>query len=189
MIFEALSFLSDEINEYFRNKLKIKEDKVILSSIVDAKGDIAVDGSNKILITLINIEKETSFNNIPVSNHNLTSKSNPLQINLYLMFSAYFNRGNYGESLRFISFILAYFQHKNVFNQQNSPGLDNGIDKLVFELQILSQEQLNSIWASLGAKYMPSVVYKMRLLNIDESIIQEYRPAIAAIENDPSVLR
>lgn len=186
MIFEALSFLSEEINEYFRNKLRIKEDKVVLSGIVDARGEIAIDGSNKIIVTLINIEKETTQTNIP-GQHAANASSSPLQLNLYVMFSAYFNRGNYGESLRFISFILAYFQHKNVFNSQNSPGLDERIDKLIFELQVLSQDQLNNIWASLGAKYMPCVVYKVRMLNIDESIIREYRPEITTIENNSSL--
>lgn len=186
MIFEALSFLCDEINEYFRNKLRIKEDKVVLSSIVDAKGDIAVEGSNKIIITLINIEQErnaqSSFGQ-PASN----SSSSPLQVNLYVMFSAYFNKGNYGESLQFISFILAFFQQKNVFNPQNSPSLDKGLDKLILELQILSQDQLNNIWASLGAKYMPCVVYKIRMLSIDESIVREYRPEISKIESNSSL--
>jgi len=186
MIFEALNFISEEINEYFRNKLKVKEDKVVLSAIVDHKGDTAVDGTNKIILTLINIEKENSFirtqgiTKIPVA------ASDPLQLNLYLMFSAYFSRGNYEESLRFISFILAFFQGKNVFNQQNSPALDHRIEKLIFDLQSYSQDQVNNIWASLGAKYMPSVVYKMRMLNIDDSIIREYRPTISNIDHDSS---
>lgn len=187
MIFEALSFLSEEINEYFRNKLKIKDDKVVLSSIVDAKGDIAIEGSNKIIITLINIEKETSLSNDVDLRRSGSSAASPLKVNLYLMFSAYFNRGNYGESLRFISFILAYFQHKNVFNHQNSPGLDERIEKLIFDLQVLSQDQLNNVWSSLGAKYMPCVIYKMRMLSISDSIIREYRPLITSIENNPSI--
>lgn len=186
MIFEALSFLCDEINEYFRNKLRVKEDKVVLSSIVDAKGDIAVEGSNKLILTLINIEQERNSQS-GFGQHAAGSGPGPLQVNLYVMFSAYFNKGNYGESLKYISFILAFFQQKNVFNSQNSPALDKGLDKLILELQVLSQDQLNNIWASLGAKYMPCVVYKIRMLNIDESIVREYRPEISKIESNSSL--
>ena len=57
MIYEALSCLTDEINEYFRNKLRINEDKAVLSGIVNQDGTIAIQGENKIVITLVNIEK------------------------------------------------------------------------------------------------------------------------------------
>ena len=84
-----------------------------------------------------------------------------------VLFSAYFKPGNYTEALRFLSFVIAYFQYKNVFTRANTPQLDAGIDKLIFEMANISPEQLNNIWASLGAKYMPSVVYKMRMVTID----------------------
>src|SRR5690606_3720735 len=105
MIYEALSCLADEINEHFRLRLKVSEDKVVLSAIVNQDGTIAVQGENKILLTLINIEKET------VGKNNSLSVGSPvnspvLTVNLYIIFSAYFSSGNYPESLRFISFII-----------------------------------------------------------------------------------
>jgi hypothetical protein len=42
---------------------------------------------------------------------------------------------------------------------------------------------MNNVWAALGAKYMPSVIYKMRMLTIDGSIIREFRPEISGIQN------
>lgn len=189
MIYEALSCLAEEINEYFRIRLKISEDKVVLSAIVNQDGTVAIQGENKILLTLVNIEKETvgkSNSGIPGSSV-LINKSSALTINLYVLFSAYFSNGNYPEALRFISFIIAYFQQNAVFTRMNTPRLDADIEKLVFELATISPEQLNNIWGSLGAKYMPSVVYKVRMLTFDNNIVREYRPLITGVENDNNI--
>ena len=184
MIFEAVNFIAEEMNEFLRNKLKVKEDKVIISSIVDQNGAIAIQGENKIIITLTNIEKEISIKsggNISVGQS--FSKAPLVNINLYLLFSAYFNSNNYAEALRFISFVIAYFQSHNVFTRSGSSGLDQKIDKLIMEMANVSTEQLNNIWGTIGAKYMPSVLYKMRMLTFDDSIISEIRPVISGLDN------
>ena len=189
MIYEALSCLAEEINQYFRIRLKVSEDKVVLSAIVNQDGTIAIQGENKILVTLVNIEKESigkSNSGIPGSSM-LINKSSALTINLYVLFSAYFSNGNYPEALRFISFIIAYFQQNSVFTRLNTPRLDVDIEKLVFEMASISPEQLNNIWGSLGAKYMPSVVYKVRMLTFDNNIVREYRPLITGVENDNNI--
>jgi len=65
---------------------------------------------------------------------------------------------------------------------RNTPRLDPGVEKLTFEMESLSSEKLNNVWSTLGAKYMPSVVYKIRMLTFDSSVIREYRPAVAGVE-------
>jgi hypothetical protein len=177
MIQEALSCLTDEINLFFRSKLKINEDKAVLSGIVSADGTMAIREENKVIITLVNVEREktTAGNAVPHT-------SLPLNINLYVLFSAYFSAGNYGEALRFLSFVMGYLQQKNVFNRSNTPQLNSDIVKLVFEMENLSMERMNNVWTILGAKYMPSVMYKMRMLTIDGSIVREYRPVINGVE-------
>jgi hypothetical protein len=186
MIYEALSCLADEINEFFRNKLKISEEKVSLSAIVNQDGTVAIQGENKILVTLVNIEKESvGKNNSGVSGGlSMINKSTPLTVNLYVLFSAYFSEGNYPEALRFISFIIAYFQQKNVFSRTNTPRLSSDIDKLIVEMATISTEQLNNIWGCLGAKYMPSVIYKVRMLSFDALAVREYRPLISDVQGD-----
>ena len=189
MIYESLSCLTDEINEYFKNKLGTAENVVELSGIVNQDGTVAIQGENKIVVTLVNIEKEISgaAKTGRIAGGTLTNQSPPLNINLYVLFSAYFKTGNYTEALRFLSFVIAYFQYKNVFTQANTPKLDPGIDKLILEMATITPEQLNNIWASLGAKYMPSVVYKMRMLTFDESIIKEYRPVVSDINGNSGI--
>ena len=177
MIQEALSCLTDEINLFFRSKLKINEDKAVLSGILGADGTMAIREENKIIITLVNVEREKTIGNNAVPNTSL-----PLNINLYVLFSAYFSAANYPEALRFLSFVMGYLQQKNVFNRSNTPQLNSDIVKLVFEMENLSTERMNNVWATIGAKYMPSVMYKMRMLTIDGSIVREYRPAVDGIQ-------
>ena len=153
--------LTDEINLYFRSKLKINEDKAVLSGILSADGSVAIREENKIIITLVNVEKETIN-----GNNALPNVAVPLNINLYVLFSAYFSAGNYSEALRFLSFVMGYLQQKNVFSRSNTPQMDSHMVKLVFEMENLSTERMNNLWASLGAKYMPSVLYKMRMLTM-----------------------
>lgn len=189
MIYEALSCLTNEINEYFRNKLRISEDTAVLSGIVNQDGTVAVQGENKIVITIINLEKEITGtgNGGSFNGGTIAKRSASMNINLYVLFSAYFSSGNYPEALRYLSFIIAYFQYKNVFTSVNTPKMDKGIDKLIFEIASFSPEQINNVWASLGAKYMPSVIYKMRMLTFDESIIKEFRPVVTGTDSNNNV--
>lgn len=184
MIYEALSCLTEDMNEYFRNKLKINEDKVVLSGIVSQDGSIAIQGENKIVVTLINIERETAYQVGQRSLSGLVANSAPsLNLNMHVLFTSYFSSNNYPEALRFLSFTIGYFQHKSVISTSNTPALDSRIDKLTFEIIDLDPDKLSNIWATLGAKYMPSILYKVRMLNIDESVVREYRPAISALTN------
>ncbi len=45
-------------------------------------------------------------------------------------------------------------------------------------MESVGTERLNNVWATLGAKYMPSVIYKMRMLTFDDGVIREYRPGV-----------
>jgi len=185
MIYESLYCLTEEMNEYFRNKLKLNEDKVVLSGLVNQDGSIAIQGENKVIVTLVNIEKEiTQKVNGKSFSSSMNNQSPPVQLNVFVLFSAYFSSGNYPEALRFLSFIIAYFQGKSVFTQSNTGGLDPKIEKLTFEIVDLNPDALSNMWSTLGSKYMPSVLYKMRMLSIDESVVREYRPAISKMTNE-----
>jgi hypothetical protein len=189
MIYESIYCLVEEINEYLKSKLKVSEDKIVLSGIVNQDGSIAVQGENKILVTLINIEKESvgKSNSAIAGSRTVPYTAAVLTVNLYVLFSAYFNNNNYAEALRFLSFIVSYFQKKNVFARNNTPRLSPDIAKLIIEMETLSSEKLNNVWATLGAKYMPSVVYKIRMLQYDESVVHEFRPEVQGMKNDHGV--
>jgi hypothetical protein len=112
------------------------------------------------------------------------AKSDPkIMVNLYVLISANFGDDEfaYRESLKFISYVISFFQSHHVFVPSAYPELDGQIDRLSTELCSLSFEQQNNLWGSLGAKLMASVMYKIKLLAIyDDNIKMEAPPITEA---------
>ena len=182
MIYEALTCIADDMNEFFKATLGVNDDRVILSGIVNQDGSLAIQSENRVIITLQNVEKEITGKNGPGGMQNRQAQVT-LNINLYILFSAYFPGSNYQEALKFLSYTIAYLQQKSVFTPTNTPTLNAGIDKLVFELENMSTEKQSNIWATFGAKYMPSVLYKMRMLTFENTAIRELTPPISNISS------
>jgi len=59
-----------------------------------------------------------------------------------------------------------------VFLRSNYSSMGEGIDKLVFELLKTDYENAHYLWNAIGAKYLPSMIYKMRMLTINENNIR-----------------
>lgn len=183
MIYACLNCLAEEMNLFFRSKLKIHEDKVIVSAIVNQDGSIAVQGENKVLITLVNIIRDTNMKRDLSGGNSVSANTpRPICIQLYIMVSCYFSGSNYPEALRFLSFVIGFLQEKNVFDHTNTPKLDENLDKLVFEMESFEPDRLSNIWSVLGAKYMPSVLYKVRMIMFDSNKVSEYRPVISGVD-------
>jgi hypothetical protein len=182
MINEALKCLTVELNEYLKNKDMLGSNlkpKVLLSGIVDQAGQVAILEENTIVVTLVNIEEEPVSKSYSLSNSRTSENvSHPVTINLYILFSSYFAVTNYEESLKFLALVISFLQEKNVFTSANSPTLSTNIEKMSVEMVTLSIEKLNNLWATLGAKYMPSVLYKLRMLTFTSNDLKEYRPVI-----------
>ncbi len=66
---------------------------------------------------------------------------------------------------------MEYFQQQNVFTPQTYPALNAKIKKLIVEFYPLSFEQINHLWSILDGKYIPSVLFKIKQINIDEAFI------------------
>jgi len=169
-----------------------EENKLVLTNVATQEGNWAIPNS-KLGLSLINIEEEKIFKDQKTSFVNpngLTQRYNPeIKINLYILFTANFTGGAQGnddteylEGLKQLSYILSFFQGKNVFTPDNSPGLEGtGLEKLIVELFSYSFEQLYNFWTVLGAKYLPSVLYKMRLIKFQDQNVSDQNPIIESI--------
>lgn len=183
MIYKALIFLEKELHDYFETNY---ERDVAMTYVVSQDGNTDPQNDNSVLLTLISIEEEKALKSQSpyVKGVNGSSiKVNPeIKLNLQILFTANFK--DYKEAIKSLSGVLRFFQGRNVFDHQNSPALDPGIDKLILELITPSFEQLNHMWGYLGAKYMPSVMYKVRMLTIQESKALESVEGVAGINKD-----
>jgi hypothetical protein len=155
MILEPLICIANELNAFLKTTFHLQEDKVVLSALVNQDGTVAVQGENKIVLTVINL----MAHQITV-NHPQTVKYPHLE-DIYIMASAYFNGNNYSDSLKILSLAMDYLEEHPIFTGSNLPTLDHSISSIKVARESLTAEQLYPIWSALGAKYMPSVVYKL----------------------------
>ncbi len=176
MIIErALYFIQQQLDLYLKQKMVDNEgeNKVVLSGLLKPGGQMEVK-QDQLALTLVNIEEERiaeSQQPYRTSENGSHQKTNPaIKLNLFLLFAAHFK--NYDEALKTISHVVSFFQARNVFERSKFPSMDDSLEKLILELQTMDFEQMNHLWGALGAKYMPSVLYKMRMLTVSEEEIQ-----------------
>ena len=176
MIAETIQFICDELNASQQ-----------LPKFAAMSGNIAYSGNGQpgieddlldnVVITLVNIEEEKTLKNGPhyVQNGESLSKRNPtIFLNLYLLFSC--ADSNYFQALRKIQNVLLFFQKQYVFNKENSGSVfpsAAGVEKIILDLFTLNFEQINHLWGILGGKYTPSVLYKLRIVAVQNADLQD----------------
>ena len=173
MINETLKFISDEVNAYLSLKLGINTDpRLVLGNISRAMDNDTTGAnslSNKAILSLVNVEEDRlakQQENYVKTNIGITYKNPPTYLNLYILFAV--NRTEYTDSLKWLAYIIQFFQYQNVFTPISHPALDVNIEKLVVDLYTLNFEQINHLWSTMGGKYIPSVLYKVRQITINE---------------------
>jgi len=180
MIDAALGQIASQLNQALRRRFQIAEDLVVLSNILEQDGNIAAHIADKLVVSLVNIEKETVNMRPPQQSTGARAlvMRPPICLNLSVLFAANFSSANYPEALKFISSSIGFFQARPVIDQQNTPDLDARIEKVTLEIQNLSIMELSNLWGILSGKYMPSILYKVRMLTIDSQEISGEVPTI-----------
>ena len=182
MLDVALQFLRDEINGYIQAGSGSTSDVIKLSGVADEAGKYAF-GKELIGLSIINMEEERIFkshlNQYQTVNNQHLVRPPELKLNLYLLFAANFKL--YDVALRYLSQVLTFFQSHPVFTPAEYPALDLRIERLVMELQSPTFEQLNQIWAFIGAKQLPSVLYKLRMVALQEQTETGVQPPLSAV--------
>lgn len=192
MIESALDILKEQVENHLalvNNNVVNGDGFIILSNVADEDGKWAIP-SNKIGMSIINIEEERVVKDQVFEHRNINGnyeRYNPeLKLNLYVLFCANFvNSGEstkYGEGLKQLSNVISFFQGKNVFTPDNTPEMDPSLQKLVVDIYSYSFEQQYNFWSILGAKYLPSILYKVRLVTIQEKVLENQNVPITDLE-------
>jgi hypothetical protein len=166
-------------------------------------GDEFLSSKSSIILSIVNIEEDkilknqTLYKNYIPSSDSIEKYKNPAQnLILSLLFASYnIDQSKYTEGIDKLEVVIRYFQNKRVFYWQfpnlseNIPG-SGSYDKLIFEMVSLKTDQLNQMWSYLGARYMPSVLYKVQMISIQaeetssDEIIKKAK--IQLWENNPN---
>lgn len=200
MIYKALSLISSQLNEYIEPLAGDAE--VVIGNIAIHEMQDQNGLKEKVVISVINIEEEYALKNY-TRNQTNGSQINyyhaPVNLNLHLLFTANYPQ-SYDTALIRLSSIIRFFQHRHSFDVQSAQPLPDTLDitdpevkdlLLKIELCSLTFEQINYLWGTLGGKQMPFVLYKARLITIQENkkfkeggIIEEIRTDLISDPNN-----
>lgn len=199
MIHSALSFLKTELNTFITlkdpfNSAGALANPVVLTNVVDQENHLFKTGGDYVFMTLVNTEEETVGKSqlpyLKTPDDKLNIVNPDIKLNLYIQFATYSDNTNtsiqpYERALMLLDQVVYFFQFRNVFPKNEHPALMTaGLEKLIVDPVSLTFEQLNHLWATLGAKYLPSVTYKCRMLAFRESVVAAEMPFISDISVD-----
>jgi hypothetical protein len=186
MLDKAIDFLQDRIvTDQFNGE---DPEPVIVGAVFNEKAEPII-GAGNVGLMIANIEEERIFKaqlqKQKRTNDDIEVANPEIKLNLYLLVAANpgTNATSYDTALKRLSAVITYFQGTSYFDKTDYPALDP-IEYLIVELYSLSFEQQNQLWASFGGKYMPSVVYKVRLVVIDKGFLGAKEKAIMEIGSD-----
>ncbi len=186
MIYQVLRVITHELNQYF---IQLENDDGIYAALgniaayeqkSEGQGNGPADElDNKVVVTLVNLQEEKTLKNRPHTRINSLDRTEyrnpPVPINIYALFTA--TNRNYENALIYLSRVVSFFQGKNLFTNQNTPvpSVTPGIEnmekfRMMMDLYSPSFEEANYLWGTLGGKQYPSVLYRIRKLDVDADL-------------------
>ncbi len=184
LIYDTLLLITEEINFFLDPGNPQKTLSLGNISMFNDGDEFTVSLKDKLILSMVNIEEnriaKTPDNFIRKGDRTLY-RNPPLHFNITLIFSA---THTYDKALPLIEGVIRFFQVKNVFDSTNTTALDPEVQTVVFDLISLNLEQMHQLWTSLGGKYIPSVIFKMGIMTIDEAMNKAEAGVITGITID-----
>lgn len=189
MLDVALKFLVKELNVFLFNRTGNAEMKAELARLVDDAGKWTIT-ENHVGLSLVQVEEERTLKaqrpeSALIDGQNVMLEPE-LRVNLHVLCAARFQQ--YDQALHYLAHVLTFFQANSHFDPTRFPALDPRIRKLTLELLPLNYEQTNQLWAFLGSRHLPSVVYRARLLALQDAEKIGVRPAVGAVDSQVRVV-
>ncbi|MCX6318972.1 MAG: DUF4255 domain-containing protein [Bacteroidetes bacterium] len=185
MINDSLQFATAVLDQFLKRQFSLDESGVVLNRVVEQDGSVPASNQNKLVLSLINIDNETNrpyyTRNETLPDGNYSDISLSERFNLYLLFSANFD--DYAEGLKFLNAAILFFQVHTFLDVKTYPQMPAGFSKIEFDIEKLTYHQMHSLWTSMGAKYLPSVIYRMRLITIKGNDVTGFTPAVTGTIN------
>lgn len=182
MMAAAITAIAGQLNQSLRRRFQPSEDLLVVSNLTEMDGSPVPQVLNKLVLMLVNVLSEPTAYRPGLLSHTASRVGlggGAMQLNLQLMFAASFSGTAYPESLKLLSHTLAFFQARPVFDHSNCPELDGRIERLTLEQENLSIADMSNLWGVLRGTYLPSVLYRMRMLSIDADELRGQAPFIA----------
>jgi hypothetical protein len=171
MIYPSLNVIAEQLNSNMYEKwgatINGTNEIVQLDNIAninDEKNDL----HNKIILTLLKVEEETSLKNgglyTKKANNQIERHEPAIYLNLYLLIAV--TKKNYREALQLLSDTITFFQFNKVFTGEvaDSSEGEKASFRISVEIHDINFQDVFDMWSNLGSKQFPSIIYKIRLL-------------------------
>lgn len=172
MIDLVLSFLKDRLNQALpRDRLTEPQEDLFVYVGTDKDDSISFK-SDALSMLLVRIEEETALRApdryARAAADGSRQRVEPeIRVNLWVLLVARFP--DYLAAMRHLSRVIGYFQNHRVFTPDNAPDLGAGLQQVMLDLVTPTFSEQNEIWGSLRTAYLPSALYKVRLLVFQDS--------------------
>jgi len=181
MIDVSLDFTRQVLEQYLVVNAEQDAGIVVLNSVVDFNSNMPAKNQNKMVITLVNLEYETNkqFYGGMHADGEQFSRINPsVLFNLDILISACFD--SYTEALKLLTATISFFQSNFNFTRENSPTLPAGLKALKFEIENSPSLKTHNLWTAMGAKYLPSIIYKIRNVAVQGAQVKATAPMVGS---------
>lgn len=174
MIGSILEGVRNVIDDDIKSRLTSPPENRIISlgNVSQLESLDNLDG--QIIMSLVNLEQDVPLRNNPAFSRITDTEVRPhhpkIILNLYVLFALHQADATDTSGLDMLTRLIASLQRKNIFTSADidiSISPENNLlqtEKIIFDLYSMSFEQLNHLWGILGGKYLPSVMYKVRLI-------------------------
>lgn len=187
MIGVSLEYIRNVLDQSLMTYFAMEASVVVLNNLVDINGNSPQKNQNKLVVTLVNLEYEVNkqFYGGQRLDAAQVNRINPaVCFNLDILISANFDE--YSEALKFLTATIGFFQENISFTRANHPSLPEGISILQFEIENSPSGKTHNLWTSLGAKYLPSIIYKIRHVSVSS---EQIKGAFAVIQDASAVAK
>jgi len=186
MLHPCLDLIRAELNAHIKARIGVEEDKVVLANLGRQSATEEAQLVNKVVMSVVDIVQDenggTNQEYIPQSGGGYITQNQPINFNVYLLFSAYSSVGHISEGLKYLSLVIAFFQSKNYFDVNDTPSLRQfDLNNLSVELTNLSYQEKSALWTCIGAPYVPSVLYKLGVIPVADK--EAMRGIVPEIKN------
>lgn len=176
MISTILHKITSTLNDNIRSQFNLKRDIVKIQSVDNDENE------GYIGISVINIERDTSggivFNRKDVSLDHSSQSVPAWHVNIYVLIAAVFPKKKYAESLKLIAGMLSVVQSNHIIV------FDDLGNRYTMEPINTTFQELSNIWSISGGTYYPSIICKIKSVEIDGGRMIQINPTINHREID-----
>lgn len=177
MVDKVLIFLERQMDNFLRRRSNTTNSIIKIAGLNASLDDL---DDCKLQLAIVNIEEELALSNRVnyVANDNyISKKKTPVYLNVYIIVSVVLADKAYKENLKWLSLAIQFFQRNTTF-LASEVSMPSGVEKLNFESVNLSIDNMSRFWSAIGEKYRPSMIYKIRMIKIDDDSVDSVIPVL-----------